>query len=438
MSANLEACTITQEHPSNRRDLKAEIEAVETNQPLAIDQLHHLLSVDPNALQSYKALRVAIPIIMFSGYVATYAITHQEIFPINRVTELPWVVNGALQAIHALSNNSAQEPYLAYHVPFIFLELSGISSVAGVWDFLNKRGLASRAREAKILLQNRIKEGTQTYTMPHSHTAVFEGQGDWIAEALQQRRQTDVMRYASVPVDSTIWQLFDPVLGDEHLSQALKRADFQSAGEILLLPTMKQHLFLPDPIRHKDMSLDEMEDLVGFVDSESDGKKRVIIVGSGKFSDEHVSTHLMNGTVDKSSKTLDQLVVELEEARGASVQLIDPTQLIMQRIFNLASGRPLVFSANAQGDVEYKARFQTEVQEAERFGRYTPDTSLSEVRVVYNVDDAPTRVQAKSGDIVVILDSRKRAKLIERGIPEDHILCVPEIVLDKVDQEVSE
>lgn len=437
MSANLEAGTITQEHPSNRRDLKAEIEAVETNQPLAIDQLHHVLSVDPNALQSYKALRVAIPIILFGGYVATYAITHQEAFPINRGAELPWVVNGALQAIHALSNNSAQESYLAYHVPFIFLELFGISSVAGVWDFLNKRGLASRAREAKILLQNRIKEGTQTYTMPHSHTAVFEGQGDWIAEALQQRRQTDVMRYASVPIDSTIWQLFDPALGDEHLSQALTRADFQSAGEILLLPTMKQHLFLPDSVKHKDMSLDEMEDLVGFVDSESDEKKRVIIVGSGKFSDEHVSTHLMNGTVDKSSKTLDQLVVELEEARGASVQLIDPTQLIMQRIFDLASGRPLVFSANAQGDVEYKTRFQTEVGEAQEGGRYTPDTSLSEVRVVYNVDDAPTRVQAKNGDIVVILDSRKRAKLIERGIPEDHILCVPEIVLDKVDQEVS-
>lgn len=423
---------------SDRETLLSEILAVESNAQLRLDQLNGLLSVDPDTLPSYKILRVAAPIILFGGYVVTHTITHIEGLPINTLPSIPPLVHGMLQAVHALSNNSADAPYLAYHLPYLFLEFSGITGAAGIWDALNKRGLASRAREAKQLLQSRIAEGVQEYKMPKGHTAIFEGKGDWIADALQKKRLTDVMRYATIPVESTVWQFFDPALGDEHLANSLRRADFQTAGEILLLPTMKQHLFLPDPVKHSDMSLDEMEDLIQYLDGESDSDKRVVIVGSGKFADTRIHTHLRNGVEDIKPYTLQDLVTELAQKRNAEVSLIDPTQLIMDKIFALANGHPLIFSSNSQGDAEYKLRFQAEVLEAQNKGTYVPAAGLDEVRVIYNVDDAPTRVQSQVGDIVIILDSKKREKLLERGIPEDHILCVPEIILQIVDQQVSD
>ncbi len=109
------------------------------------------------------------------------------------------------------------------------------------------------------------------------------------------------------------------------------------------------------------------------------------------------------------------------------IKIIDPTELVMRKVIELAKGRDISFVSTEESFRRYGERFFKELT----LTGYVPKSEET-VQVVYNISDIPTQTTASITDIVVILDPKMKENLLRRGVPEEHIIIVPDLVTSEL------
>ena len=394
------------------------------------------LAIDTEEIQSWPKVlgELAIP----SGLLLTHLITLANVESLPPMGELPPRLHEFFQAVHNLTVNAARSPALKDHLPFLLLE------AAPVWGFarttpevLKIRGKKGKIRELQKQTAEKAKAGELPFAMAEGHTAAFVGGGDLFADRLQEVKAADeVIQYAHLPLTTQVWQAIEKAGHQEKLFSALDHGDFTKAGEVLMLPVVEEDMFLPGEEGH-DMSLDEMRALVSVLDAyceaRSVAKKRVVIVGRRTMVQEYAE--LGPGTkLERSRKFLHGLARELTDERGVEVEIIDPTELVMERIAKLSGGKTLNIYGTKESVERYGERFYAALGEMD----YTVTEPNEIVRVLYNVSDVPTEVEATPDDIAIILDASRKQSLLDNGLPESQVIVVPDLVLDHLSLEVEE
>lgn len=409
---------------------------VRNNNGLFPTTVNRLLTIETAQSPHLSIPDKIVPGALMAGYVATYAASRLAggDFP---SVDIPPVLHELLQAVHNLSQNSAKNPTLREHLPYILLEGAAIWAAAKTLpDWIRTRGKRQQVREAQQVVQGQVSGGEFKYAMAQGHTAAFIGLGDPLAESLQQANDPDqVMLYSHARIDNQVWQLISKNGQQEEIFQVLDRGNFQNAGEVLLLPVKYEDMFLPDKTGN-DMTIDEIAAVVHVIDDYAKSRgiptKNVVIVGSKDMQETYIS-RADTEQAEKSQKTLAELVDELNQQRtGAKVEIIDPTEIVMEKIDELARGRYIEFVSTEESDQRYGQRFYEQLKRR----NYQPTTSES-VKVLYNITDVPTEVGAGKDDIAVIFDPPKKQGLLAKGLPEENIVVVPDITLQALSSAVT-
>lgn len=422
--------------PLRGQPLDRALESLRSEKGLDPVTTNRLLNIETAETPGLSKLDKVVPAALMAGYVGTFAATRlvgAEFLP----TDVPPLLHQVLQGVHNLTVNAARNPTLGEHLPFLLLEAAGVWGAAKTLpDWLRARGKKQQIREAQQTVREQISAGEFKYDMVPGYTAAFIGLGDPLADRLQQVKDPDqVMLYSNARIDNQVWQLLNKNGQQEQIYQVLDRGDFQKAGEVLLLPVKYEDMFLPDKTGH-DMTIDEIAAMVNVVDEYSKSRgtplKKVVIVGSKDMQETYVR-RIDRDETEESQKTLSELVDELNQQReGARVEIIDPTEIVMKRIDELANGRYIEFVSTQESDQRYGQRFYEQLERM----NYQPTTSES-VNVLYNITDVPTEVRAGKNDIAVIFDPSKKQGLIAKGLPEENIVIVPDITLQALSSEVE-
>lgn len=377
-----------------------------------------------------------VPAVLMVGYIGTFTATRLAGGELPTV-EIPQILHQALQAVHNLSVNSVRQPTLSEHLPFLLLELAASWGAAKTLpNWFKARGRRQQIKEAQGSIRETISRGEFQYNMARGHTATFIGLGDPLADRLQQVKNPDqVMLYSHARIDNQVWQLLKKDGQQEQIYQALDRGNFQKAGEVLLLPVKYEDMFLPDETGH-DMTIDEIATMVNVVDKYSTSrgipKKKIIIVGSKGMKESYVRRSGM-GQIEESQQTLVELVDEMNQQREiADVEIIDPTDIVMRKITALAGGRTIKFVSTKESDERYGRRFYEQLS-AINYQPRVPEV----VNIIYNITDTPTGVRAGMKDIAVILDPSKKQSLQAKGLLEENIIIVPDVILQVLSGEVD-
>lgn len=416
-------------------ELDSTVKSLAEDRGLNPKTVQRFLRVDSESVSRLGKVDKWIPPALFAGYLLTYAATKTWGAQLPGLVELPTFSHELLQAVHNLGNNAAETPWLRDHLPYISLEFSvAWAGLKTLPNFLHLKGKGEKIEQLQTEVKRKIEKGEMRYEMAKGHTAAFVGNGDWLADQLQAIKPADqFMQYAHLKINKDVWQLIEKDRQQEEIFSALDRGDFAKAGEVLILPVKKEDMFLPADTGH-DMTLDEIEGLISMTDAYCVARKiplkRVIIVGRATLKEDYIERD-QSGIIKSQSKTLNDLQSELEVKRvGVSTEIYDVTAETMKKIKDLAAGREITYRATKASDERYGERFY------EALGEYR-STAKSIVTVHYNINEKPTETGANSQDIAAVLDPSTKAVLIQKGMSEENIILVPELVLKDLSLEVE-
>ncbi len=422
--------------PLKGAELDKALQSLKSQNGLDPTTTNRLLAIETAETPGVSKLNRAIPAVLVAGYIATFAATRLAGGDLPAI-DMPQALHEVLQAVHNLSTNSAREPTLSEHLPFLLLEGAAVwGAVKTLPNWFRARGKKQQVKEAQRTITETISKGEFQYNMAPGHTAAFIGLGDPLADRLQQIKNADeVMLYSQARIDNQVWQLLTKNGQQEQIFRGLDQGDFKNAGEVLLLPVKSEDMFLPDKTGH-DMTIDEIAAMINVVDEycQSRGlpKKKVIIVGSKGMEESYVRRN-SEGQSEESKQTLAELVDDLNKQReSASIEIIDPTEIIMRRIITLANGKTVSFVSTKESDQRYGQRFYEQLEAM----NYQP-TVPGSVNVLYNITDIPTGVRTGKDDIAVILDPSNKRGLQTKGLLEENIIVVPDVALQALSGEVD-
>ncbi|NCN03506.1 MAG: hypothetical protein GW942_00340 [Candidatus Pacebacteria bacterium] len=421
-------------------ELREAIAKVSQDKGLSPTEVEQFLSNEKPT--GFELSDAAISGALFVLYLATLSILNRFGSTLPELGQLPPGLHSIFQAFHSVTVNSAESPALRDHLPYLFLESSLV--YAGGKTLITKLMKKILGTGDLIELQEKVRtqktEGSLPVKMDEGHTAIFSGDGDILATLLRKNKgPNDATEYANKKINKDIWHRFS--LGEkEEVYKSLDQGDFLSAGEVLILPVKKEHMFLAPQDGGHDMELSEIEGLIAILDSYCEArnipKKKIIIVGRKSYSETQSESELVGKKIkeDLSQKTLGQLEEDKNYAERLSV--IDPTEIVMKKVLEIVGNRRVRFHATGKSAKIYRDDF---LKTLKNMGHSPSDQKSEPIVVYYNISDIPTSVGANGeNSIAIILDSSQKDAILKKGVPENRILVVPEMVNEVLVPKVDE
>lgn len=426
------------EAPLDSRQLGGIIVDINAGNRMPLRTVREFLGTPIDAVTNFESSKIdkLVPTVLGVGYIALFGVvkTYQENLP--SFGTLPQLAHNVLQAVHNISTNSADTPAIRDHLPFILGETAagwlGLRTALPKLRNFSKNKAANAAINAQDTLSKRVESGTMPYQLPEGATVALVGNGDPLASELSRLHPDSVLQIAHSKVDG-LWTHLPKDASLKATFEAFDKANIENAGEIMILPTVEQHQFLPGADNH-DMSVDGIVAQINSIDEYCKAHgippKKVIVVGSKQQTESYVAT-AQDGTItEQETETLEQRLEELITMRGGKIEILDPTEIIMDKIVQLAEGRNIIFKATEESTKLYGNRFVEALNRQE----YTVEDEGEPVTVRYNITDIPTRNFASSNDIAIILDPSQKSALLSKGVSEDRIIVVSNEILKAMSQ----
>lgn len=163
--------------------------------------------------------------------------------------------------------------------------------------------------------------------------------------------------------------------------------------------------------------------------------KRIIIIGD-KEHKSIVQSEDQHKVVPKSED-----VISLGSITGkyANVTLLDPSDIVLKKVLELADGRKIVFRATKEGIAEYKDRFYNRLS----LLGYKPHADKKGILTIgYDIFEDQTEQQTLSRRIddyyPVVLSKNVHDALLRNGYKRDEFLYVPDLVLETLTKAAAE
>lgn len=316
----------------------------------------------------------------------------------------------------------------------------GIFGLKKLFDAIDRRSWLDRVLTAQETLRNRIDEGNQAYDLRRGHSILFVGRGDFIGMQFVLNHSSDeaITIAETKPSYTTVWNQYSSDTLFEDLKSVLERAAGAGAGEYIFFPVKDDKIFLP-PETAYDLSPHKLDILcqnIRTIERENKWRtKRIIIVGD-RFHKTHVCSEDEKGPL---KKTEDAISLESITKKYKNVTLLDPTDIVMKRIVEIAAGRAVVFRATRDGRAEYKKRFYDRLKKAGYTKRKNKNGILT---IGYDIFEDLTEQQMLARKIddyyPVVLSKNIRDALIRNGYKKHEFIYVPELVLKQTAKTAAE
>lgn len=356
--------------------------------------------------------------------------------------------HNALNGVHDIGNNTVNEPTVAAHMPYVFLEASIATGFARISELLRSKTLEKRKEEIRAAQE----AGELRYKMAEGHTALFSVGTSALVDILDKKLlPNELMVYSKEKTGLPVWQKISSRVDQRRLYASFDRADLQGAGEIVLSATNDAHMFLQQP-GHEKIDIDGIVGMIETVDDYCEDReiphKPIIIVGDRHAGITRVQRDVGNGEREYP-ETLEQRVemmnIERKKMRRhgkkgpQEIELIDPTDIVLEKIVQLAGGRPIVLATTSHGSKEYGAELDTLLQER---GYFEKEVSGNPVYLRYDISDAASSVERANinpkDEIVVVVEREYKQRLVRRGVPEGNIVIVEDLLGEYIQNLVNQ
>lgn len=401
--------------------------------PSEIDYLLTFEKSEKDPTPIWLAKTLGLPLSLLLGFLFT---VYPEFF--ERVTHsLPSWTNlhpkllAGIDYIWDIISEPVGKANIIYHIPNIVLYSFGVVGVKKLLDAINQRSWLESVLLAQKTLAERIEKGTLSLQMKNGHSLLFVGNGDFIAAqfALNHEPNETVTLSHAKPSYTNIWNHYDFDTLYDDLKNCIVRSDGESAGEYVFFPVTDSQVFLPNEKAY-DLSPHKIDILcqnIRTIEKEEGWEtKRIIIIGD-KFHKSFVQSEDQKGVVKKSEDTI---MLQTVAKKYKNVTLIDPSDIVLKKIIEIAAGRKIVFRATKEGISEYKKRFYERLKE---LGYKELRSQKGILTIGHDLFEDQTEQQTLSRKIddyyPVVLSKSVHDALLRNGSKKSEFLYVPDLVL---------
>lgn len=323
---------------------------------------------------------------------------------------------------------------IIYHLPNLVLYSVSFFGIKKIFESLEKRTWLDRVYKAQSVIQSQITEGKVNYALKKGHSLLFIGSGDYIGTQFVLNHKADeaITIAKTKPAYSLIWNHYDVTSMYEDLKNILARCDGKTAGEYLFFPVVDNEIFLPGPKAY-DVSPHNLDILcqdIRMVEKELRWKPRRIIIIGDKFHKSFVQSEDSKKIIPKSQESI---TLETIAKKHQPAIILDPSDVVTEKIIEIAKGRKIVFRATKEGIKEYKKRFYERL----KMNGYKQSKKKKGVLTIgYDLFEDLTEQQTLSRSIddyyPVVLSKAVYDALIRNGYKKEEFLYVPDLVLQKL------
>jgi hypothetical protein len=332
----------------NKKKLIAISQKVEKKTPLTPEEITYLLEFEKtdknNKLVSWLK-KMAVPASLGFGFLFTAFPQDFEKFI---KTLPPWTnfsptVLTGVDYLWDLIGDPVRQANILYHVPNIVLYSFGIIGVKKLIDAIDHRTWLDKVLQSQHIIQENINDGLIQLSMQNGHSLLFVGKGDFIGMqfALNHKKNETVTISENKPHYTQFWNYYDIETLYEDLKNVIIRSDGKTTGEYIFFPVKDDQIFLPGE-KSYDLSPHKLDILcqnIRIIEKESGWtEKRIIIIGD-KFHKSFVHSEDQENIIEKSEDTIS---LDSISQKYTSVDLIEPTEIVLERIVNIGVGRKIV------------------------------------------------------------------------------------------------
>ncbi|GEM_PF-3501488 len=339
-----------------------------------------------------------------------------------------------------LLGEPVRQANILYHIPNIVLYSFGIFGIKKLFDAIDRRTWLDRVMNAQQKLRTTIASGTTYFSLPKGHSILFVGNGDFIGAQFVLNHKVDEAITVSEkkPSYTDIWNFYSADTTYQDLKDVLKKANAVTTGEYIFFPVKDDQIFLPSPTAY-DLSpykLDILCQNIRTIEKDEKWKtKRIIILGD-KDHKSLVQSEDKNRVLKDS---LDTVSLASISEKYKNVTLIDPTDVVLKKVLNIAKGRKIVFRATKEGIAEYKERFYGRLEE---LGYSHTSKKQGILTIGYDLFEDQTEQQTLAKTIddyyPVVLSKNVKDALTRNGYKQHEFLYVPDLVLDELSKMAAE
>jgi len=422
-----------------KKRLIALAKAVEKNARLTPEEINYLLNFEKKKEQSNLATWLkfsALPLSLALGFFST-------VFPdnfSNFIKTLPAWTNipnqwlPGIDYLWDLLGEPVRKSNILYHIPNLALYSVSFFGLKKIFDSLEKRTWLDKVYQAQKNLHNNLESGKINFSLAKGHSLLFVGSGDYIGTqfVLNHQAEDSITISKTKPNYSKFWNYYDVTTLFADLKKVMERCDGKTAGEYLFFPVIDNEIFLPGPKAY-DVSPHNLDILcqdLRMVEKEMNWKpKRIIIIGD-KFHKSFVQSEDNRKIIPKSQESITLLTIAKKHQPAI---ILDPSDVVIESIINLAKGRKIVFRATKEGIKEYKQRFYERLKDQ---GYKLSKKKKGVLTIGYDLFEDQTEQQTLSRSIddyyPVVLSKAVFDALVRNGYKKEEFLYVPELVLQKL------
>lgn len=329
---------------------------------------------------------------------------------------------------------------IIYHIPNFILYAFGIKGIKTLIETVEHRTWLEKVLQAQAILRENIEKGFLNLNLKKGFSILFVGKGDFIGmQYTIDHAPDETLTISQVqPTYTNIWNRYDITTLYDDLKDVLLRCDPKDAGEYVFFPVKDDEIFLPnenayDLSPHKldiiCQNLRTLEKEMGW------NEKRIIIIGDKNHMSFVRSVDQKN--VIRNSE--DSISLESISKKYGNITLLDPTDIVMKKIVDMAKGRKILFRATEAGINEYKERFYERLK---HMGYKESGDSKGTLTIGYDIFEDQTE-QQKLSQIVddyypVVLSKNVCDALIRNGYKKNEFLYVPDLVIKELRKVAAE
>lgn len=354
-------------------------------------------------------------------------------------TNLPDPIFNGLNYIWNIIGDTVDQKNILYHIPNIILYSFGFLGIKKLFDAIDRRTWVDKVNFAKGVLTKSLSDGTLNLDLSKGHSVLFSGNGDFIAtQFVHNHKKSDAVTIASVkPSYTNIWNYYDANSSYDALEKVINRVCDKTTGEYIFFPVKDDQIFLPGETSY-DLSPHKLDILcqdLRTIEKQNKWKpKRILIVGD-RFHKSVVQSEDRRGKIQKSE---DVISLETISKKYPNVTIIDPTDIVLKKVIEIANGRVIAFRATKEGIQEYKKRFYDRLD----ILKYKPKKITKGILTIgYDLLEDQTEQQTLARKIddyyPVVLSKSVADALLRNGYKKTDFIYVPDLVIEYLSLEAS-
>jgi hypothetical protein len=417
---------------------------ISTKDALSPEEIDYLLSFEKvnKELTPLKTLKkLAVPLsLIFGSSIAVFSSEFERFS--NQMPNWTNLNPSLLSGINYFWNilgEPVEQANILYHLPNIVLYSFGILGLKKLVDLLERQTWLDNVLKAKTTLSENIQSGKLNLRLKKGHSLLFVGRGDFIGmQFALDKNNSSVTISETRPVYSNIWNHYNVDTLYDDLKDVILRSDGESCGEYVFFPIKDDQIFLPGE-KSFDLSPHKLDILcqdIRMIEKELKWKaKRILIIGD-KAHQSLVQSEDLQKVVEKSRDIISLTSIAKKYTK---VSLIDPSDIVIEKIIEIAKGRKIVFRATKEGIKEYKERFYKRLKQ---LGYKSSPKSKGVLTIGYDLFEDQTEQQTLSRKIddyyPVVLSKNVKDALIRNGYEDSEFLYVPDLVLKTLNKAALE